>query len=586
MAYVVIIEDVRIARAVADCLRSGLRAIADPTPVVVPAVRGAEFLRQAAENGGLGGMTLIALDDEELHGLSARAYVAVRPDGVGRPAGRYGGEVVTVAATVAEDLVEVVVAQAAAGRTVTPAARHSQRSVSTAGTLLSRIGAVWEQRNTRRVGMVVLAGALGFVGWMATEAAHPQQAQAAEIGAHHDSDDFSALGSSGGPYGLPDIGRITERLGLPAAHGKSPGHTSLANKKHHKSANQPRKGIRADYRDGRWNPSVVDERPAIPSPTDVPSVTAAPARSYDLPPLPANSLCANAQRCSGHEWYDTPAGPQHSDPAPSKPGTGSRKQEPSVVPPAPAAPSGGKGKGLLSRIGEAALDLGDAEVQGFSEFYGYVSSLKGLERDKAGPGELPKKALKSLLPEHFKIAIGILGAEFRGFLRADKDTNGFTKPFDPDNSTYRQESKDRAWGQPSLKPANPYDEPDPSYIDDLNNRLTPAPEPAPPAAPEPATPPAADNKPISQPDSPSGDSTSVTPPSATLTPPSAQLSPYPMAPPPENSPPTNGGGSSDGWADAPGGPTDASPSPGEQGPGTAPPSADAPSPPADDSVLL
>lgn len=624
-AYVVIIRDTRIARAVADCLRSGLRAIADPTPVVLPSLRGVDFLRQAG-NGGLAGATLIALDEEELHGLNHRAFIATRPDGLGRTAGRYGGDVVTVLAAVAEDLVNAVVAQAAASRPArqiaesrVPGVRQRQwrlptPSVSTAGALLSRIGAVWEQRNTRRVGMVVLAGALGFVGWMASDALHPQQAQAAQIGAHQerghssvdrDFDSFSAFGSTGGQYGMPDIGQITKQFGLPYAHDRRSGQpASLANTKHHKSANQPKKRIRADYRDGQWKPSLAQVPNTVPqsgSPAGVGTASPQPGQGQayapGMPPLSTNPLCANgSQSCSGYEWYDTQPDPQYYSPTPAHPTTGTKRQEPSVTPPAPAPPAapGSKSNFTPDRIWAGIVNLGDAEVQGFFEFYGYASSFKGLEREKAGPGELPKKALKSLIPLHGRIAIGILGAELRGFLRAQDDTNGFTRPFDPNTSTYQREKNDRLWGQPPLNPVNPWAEPNPGYIDDLNQRLTPpaevmrppAPQPAPEPTPQPTAPPAAENLPMSQPDAAPVDSTSLTPPSATLTPPSAQLNPYGSPPPPNSSPPTNGGGSSDGGLDAPGGPTDTSANPDQQGPGTAPPSPDAPSPPGDDSKLL
>lgn len=94
--------------------------------------------------------------------------------------------------------------------------------------------------------------------------------------------------------------------------------------------------------------------------------------------------------------------------------------------------------------GEAFLDLSDAFVRGFRESWGIASIVPGTDI-------------------RLRILGGVVGGFVRGHERAYTDTDGYTRPFDPNRSTYRTQRPEERWG------GNPLQD-----LEDLGKQLVPS----------------------------------------------------------------------------------------------------------------
>ncbi|QWF84090.1 hypothetical protein [Amycolatopsis sp. CA-230715] len=108
MTYVVIFQDGRLAEAVAATLRTALFRDGRDDVVLVPALRGADFLEAERRRGEFSQATVIAREGEGADRLGRPGFLAVRPSRRG-PSTRDGGTVRIPADTV-DDLVRGIVA--------------------------------------------------------------------------------------------------------------------------------------------------------------------------------------------------------------------------------------------------------------------------------------------------------------------------------------------------------------------------------------------------------------------------------------------------------------------------------------------
>ncbi|MQA78502.1 MAG: hypothetical protein GEV10_08485, partial [Streptosporangiales bacterium] len=205
--FLVLIGNEWLAGTVARGLSARLAATGRAARVLVPPVRGRDFLDPACRarmhawweeqrtGVDVASAVLVATDEDRLGGLTHRAYVAVRPDRREAPAHTYGAAVCTVPAATIRDLVDAAAADVLAIGSATPDADVPARTPAAWDTGCVVASRPVTRRRTARLpdpprrgrvrrkrrplmSTAVLVGALGFGGWLLSAVAQPGTAQA------------------------------------------------------------------------------------------------------------------------------------------------------------------------------------------------------------------------------------------------------------------------------------------------------------------------------------------------------------------------------------------------------------------------